>query len=95
MATEFEPSVGDWYEDPRGRVFEVVAVDEAEGAVEIQHFDGDVEEVDMDTWVELDLQPTAEPKDWSGPFDDLERDDFGDVDTPRHPEAWGKPLDEL
>jgi len=94
MATEFEPCVGDWYEDPTGRVFEVVAVDDAEGAIEIQHFDGDVEEVDLDTWADMELQPTAEPKDWSGPFDDLERDDFGDIDTPLRPGTCN-PLDDL
>lgn len=95
MATEFEPRVGDWYEDGSGRVFEVVAVDDVEGAVEIQYFDGAVEEVDFDTWAELEIQPAAGPNDWSGPFDDLERDDFGDIDTPLRPEAWGNPLDEF
>lgn len=95
MPTPFEPRVGDWYETLEGRTFEVVAVDEDEGTVEIQYFDGDVEELDVDTWSDLELQSAAEPKDWTGPFDDLERDDLGDSEAVFRPEQWGSPLDEV
>jgi hypothetical protein len=44
-----EPIVGDWYRS-HGQLFEVVAVDDTEGIVEVQHADGDLEEMDMDDW---------------------------------------------
>lgn len=95
MPTPFEPRVGDWYEDTEGRTFEVVAIDNDEDSIEIQYFDGAVAELDREAWQEMSLQPAAEPKDWSGPFDDLERDDFGDSEVPFRPDVWGNPLDEI
>ncbi|MFO1504315.1 MAG: DUF6763 family protein [Steroidobacteraceae bacterium] len=51
MATAhcIEPIVGDWYRS-HGQLFEVVAIDERDDIVEIQHADGDLEEIDMDDW---------------------------------------------
>jgi len=95
MATEVEPEIGAWYKNAEGESFEVIATDEDEGIVEIQYFDGAVEELDWDTWYELDLVSREPPEDWSGPFDDLEKDDFGDTEEVRHPEDWNGPLDTL
>ncbi len=95
MPTEFEPEVGGWYDDAEGQSFEVIAIDDEEGIVEIQYFDGAVEELDKDSWYEMTLVAREAPEDWSGPFDDLERDDFGDTETVRHPEDWSGPLDSL
>ena len=44
-----EPIVGDWYRS-HGLLFEVVAIDELEDIVEIQHADGALEEIEMDDW---------------------------------------------
>jgi hypothetical protein len=44
-----DPIVGDWYRS-HGQVFEVIAVDELEGVVEVQHSDGTLEEIDLDDW---------------------------------------------
>jgi len=44
-----EPIVGDWYRS-HGQLFEVVAIDERDDIVEIQHADGDLEEIEMDDW---------------------------------------------
>lgn len=95
MQDRYEPSVGDWYKDEEGRSFEVVAVDEDEGSVEVQYFDGSLEEYDIEIWSELELEPIAPPEDWTGPFDDLERDDLGDTETPLRPEDWDGPWDNL
>lgn len=46
---QIEPIVGDWYQS-HGQLFEVVALDEIEGVVEIQHADGALEEMDFDDW---------------------------------------------
>jgi hypothetical protein len=95
MATPFEPMVGDWYRTPEGESFEVIAVDRDEDVVEIQYFDGAVEELDMESWYAMDITPGEAPEDWSGPFDDLVRDDFGDTEQARHPDEWSNPLDSL
>jgi len=95
MPTEREPEIGSWYRNLQGQSFEVIALDEGEGIVEIQYFDGAVEELDMDTWYELELVEREPPEDWSGPFDDLEKDDFGDTEVARHPEDWSGPLDTI
>jgi len=44
-----EPIVGDWYLS-YGKLFEVVAIDDEERILEVQHADGDLEEIDMDDW---------------------------------------------
>ncbi len=44
-----EPIVGDWYRS-HGQLFEVVAIDESEGVIDLQHADGDLEEIELDDW---------------------------------------------
>lgn len=44
-----EPVVGDWYSS-HGQLFEVVAIDDSEGVIEVQHADGDLEEIDQEDW---------------------------------------------
>ena len=44
-----DPIVGDWYRS-HGQVFEVIAVDELERVVEVQHADGNLEEIELDDW---------------------------------------------
>ena len=96
MATELDPRIGNWYRDGEsGRVFEVVAIDEDDGTVEIQYFESEVEEYDIDNWYEFTLEAIAAPEDWSGPFDDLVTDDFGDTEEPKVPEQWGSTLDDI
>lgn len=89
------PVIGDWYKNPEGDLFEIIALDSDEGVIEIQYFDGAVEELDMDTWFQSGMVPRPAPEDWSGPFDDLEKDDFGDTDEAKHPDDWANPLDTL
>lgn len=71
MGREYDPVAGKWYRDlEEDETFQVLSVDEDEELVEIQHLDGDVEEIDLDTWHELDVEPTEEPEGWSGSGDD-------------------------
>jgi hypothetical protein len=95
MLNRLEPAVGQWYRNEQGAVFEVVAFEKEAGVIEIQHFDGAVEELDIDSWYSQMLKACAEPEDWSGPFDDLLADDFGDTETSRHHDEWNNPLDTL
>lgn len=89
-----KPAVGAWYADTQGVTFEVVAVDDEDSTIEVQYFDGTLEELDADVWKELQLKPVDPPEDWSGSLD-IEREDYGvDLDEGRH-ELWANPLDHL
>lgn len=89
------PDVGYWYKDQEANhLFEVVAADDRDQYVEIQYFAGEIEEVDLETWYELDLKRIPAPEDWSGPFE-VAREDLGYSDETFHPEDWSGPLAEI
>lgn len=92
MSNDTDPIVGNWYEHlDKGQLFRVIAIDELNETVEIQYFDGDLEELDLDDWLELDIEPAEEPEDWSGPVDALESEPL-DNDDEADNESWGEPL---
>ena len=73
MPTEADPIVETWYENQEeSQQFKVVALDEIAGMVEIQHVDGDIEEVDLETWYLLDIEPIEDPEVWKGALGDYE-----------------------
>lgn len=80
MATP-QPGIGDWYRLDGGALFEVVALDDDDGTVEIQYFDGTVEEMDIEDWdtqwEEGALESAEPPEDWSGSVDVEGGDDEG------------------
>lgn len=95
MTTTLEPRISQWYRHlDKGQQFYVVAVDEEEGTIEIQHFDGDVEELDFDDWHEMSLEAIEPPEDWTGPVDGVERDDLGYSETDMSEDDWSAPLEE-
>ncbi|HRE56062.1 MAG TPA: hypothetical protein PLP22_14895 [Candidatus Competibacter sp.] len=76
--SDVDPIIGNWYRNEEtGNDFEVVALDEDAQTIEIQYFDGEVEELDLDAWYELPLEMIEAPDDWSGPFDGAEDDELG------------------
>ncbi len=97
MATRLLPEVGHWYTHrDKGQMFQVVAYDEDEGYIEIQDFDGDVDELDLDTWLAMPLDPAEAPEDWTGPVDDVEADDADSVSAAETGSRdWRAPLDEF
>jgi hypothetical protein len=68
-----QPEVGRWYRTSSGTTFEVVAIDEDDGTVEVQYFDGTVEELDLEDWEAQSAQGEIEgaeaPEDWTGSVD--------------------------
>ena len=56
MPMEEEPAVGAIYEDQDGLAFEVLSFDEDDGTIEVQYEDGEVGEIDIDAWYEMELQ---------------------------------------
>ena len=76
MGREHNPVAGKWYRDlDDDESFQVLTVNEDDALLEIRHVDGDVEEIDLETWAELDLEPTEEPEGWSGSTTDDDDDD--------------------
>jgi hypothetical protein len=96
MHTDADPVVGNWYQHlDKGQKFEVVAVDEENALVEIQYFDGDMDELGLDVWHGLDIEPIEVPEDWTGPLDDVERDDLGYTETDMQPDDWTASVSEV
>lgn len=93
MPAGTDPIINNWYNHlDKGQRFYVVAVDKDGGVVEIQHFDGDVEEISLKDWYEMDIEPGEEPENWSGATDIGEVDDFGTEITDTKPSDWNDPL---
>ncbi len=94
MGREYEPAVGKWFRDlDEDESFLVLSVDEDDEMVEIQHVDGEVEEIELDTWNELDLEPTEQPEGWTGSVDDDDDDDWED-DEDEDDDDWDDDDDE-
>lgn len=82
MSRELTPVAGRWYRDlERDETFKVVAVDEDDDLVEIQHSDGEVEELESAEWFEMDLERVTEPEDWL-------REDEDDEESEERDEDW-------
>ncbi len=84
-----QPRIGNWYRLGGGELFEVVALNDDDATVDIQYFDGTVEEMDREDWdaqwddglIEEGAEP---PEDWSGSVD------VEDDDEQAHGEALGE-----
>ncbi|MGB5606978.1 MAG: DUF6763 family protein [Gammaproteobacteria bacterium] len=94
MATNIQPCIGDWYKNINGDKFEIVAADDDEATLEIQHYDGAVEEIDLDTWHEMEIVSIEAPEDWSGSLD-IEREDYGVDLELTAPNDHINPLDDI
>ena len=94
MPTDARPQEGNWYEDDEsGDTFMVVTVDEDEGIIEIQHLEGELEEIELDDWQELDLTPIDQPENYLGTMDDdYDEDEIPGAMDDMESEGWGEPL---
>jgi hypothetical protein len=92
--SEIVPQVGAWYRLPDGKQFEVVAIDERDRTVDVQHYDGTVEEWDLESWDDLMPEPAEAPEDWAGSLD-VEKEDYGVAFDEEPHEQWANPLDYL
>ncbi len=78
--TPLEPVIGHWYRRGRRKLFEVVAMDDADQTIELQHFDGTVEEMELANWPAPLLEEVGAPEDWSGSVD-MSSEDTPDDDA--------------
>lgn len=80
MGRDYDPVQGKWYQDlEENEIFQVLSVDPDEEIIELQYENGDIEEIDLDTWHELDLEHAEEPEGWASEDHD-EEDDEDDLD---------------
>jgi hypothetical protein len=84
VSRDYEPVKGQWYENVEDdETFRVLSVDEDAELVEIEYLDGDIEELDIDAWHEMDLERIAEPEGWAAQeaaADDEEDEEEDDED---------------
>src|SRR3982074_2624197 len=85
VSRDYEPVPGQWYENlEEEEPFRVLTMDEDSELVEIEYLDGDIEEIDLETWHEMDLELTQEPEGWAPPaqwpHQGDEDDDWDDED---------------
>ena len=94
MAREYEPVAGQWYENiDENESFRVLSVDEDSELIEIEYLDGDIEEIDLDTWQELDLDKIDQPEGWSAEDDDEEEEE-DEEDEDEEDDDWDEDDDE-
>ncbi len=76
MSRDYEPVPGQWYENLEDEEsFRVLTVDEDSELVEIEYLDGEIEEIDLETWHEMDLDRTDEPEGWAESDEDDDEDE--------------------
>lgn len=87
------PIIGEWYQKTNGSLFEIVAIDDEDGTIEIQYFDGTIAEVDLEAWHQAQYQSAEAPEDYSGSLD-IEPEDCTEIERASKAE-WADPLDYL
>ena len=88
------PTIGRWYRRTNGQLFEVVAVDDDDQTIELQFFDGTIDEVDRETWSKLLIERVAAPEDWSGSVD-MDPEDYSGKGEGEMPIGYHDPLEFL
>lgn len=62
-----KPVIGCWYKSPElPSIFEVVSYSDMDKSYEIQLFNGEISELDEDTWTSIVVRETMPPDDWTG-----------------------------
>jgi hypothetical protein len=88
VSRDNEPVVGQWYQNvEEEETFRVLTVDEDAELVEIEYLDGEIEELDLEEWHELDLELTQEPEGWSED-DDEDDDDWEEDEDEEDEDDW-------
>ena len=102
MSRDYEPTAGQWYENiEEEESFRVLSVDEDSELVEIEYEDGDIEEIDIEAWHEMDLEKTTAPEGWSESEkeeeedeDEEDEDDWDEDEDEDEDEDWDEDEDE-
>ena len=72
----YYPPINSWYEDlTNSQLFEVVAIDEKSGTIEVQYQDGDIDEFDIESWGQMRIIQAQAPTDEAGAYG-LDSEDY-------------------
>jgi hypothetical protein len=96
VSRDYEPVPSQWYENvEEEESFRVLSVDEDSELIEIEYLDGDIEEIDLETWHEMDLERIEEPEGWSESDDeDADEDEEEDEEDDEDEDDWDDDEDE-
>jgi len=96
VSRDYEPVPSQWYENvEEEESFRVLSVNEDSELVEIEYLDGDIEEIDLETWHEMDLERIEEPEGWSESDDeDVDEDEDEDEEDDEDEDDWDDDEDE-
>jgi hypothetical protein len=87
------PVIGEWFRRAGGDSFEVVAIDRDDHTIEIQYFDGTVEEIELEEWRESEIETCEAPEDWTGSLDVEPEDTENEYEAePGNTRPWADPL---
>ena len=90
VSRDYEPVPSQWYENlEEEESFRVLSVDEDSELIEIEYLDGDIEELDVEAWHEMDLERIAEPEGWAASQAEEEEDEDDEDD-----EDWDEDEDD-
>ncbi len=93
VGRDYDPVQGKWYQDlEENEIFQVLSVDPDEEIIELQYENGDIEEIDLDTWHELDLEHAEEPEGWAS--DDEDEEDDEDLEEDDEDDDWDEDEDD-
>jgi hypothetical protein len=75
VSRDYDPVPGQWYEDlETSEVFQVVSLDPDDEVLRIHWLEGETEELDLEDWSAMDVEPTDAPEGW------VDEDDDDDLD---------------
>jgi Family of unknown function (DUF6763) len=94
MTLDPTPKIGDWYKNTIGDAFEVVAQDLEDDTLELQYYDGTLEELDAETWAYMHPEPIEPPEDWTGSMD-VDREDRQNPEIWTETEDWMRQLERI
>jgi len=90
VSRDYEPVTSQWYENlEEEEQFRVLSVDEDSELIEIEYLDGDIEELDVEAWHDMDLERIAEPEGWAASQAEEEEEEEDEDD-----EDWDEDEDE-
>ena len=96
MALDIDPVVDNWYMHlDKGQRFTITEVNEDDETIELQHFDGDIDEITFSDWSDYNVELCEAPENWSGPIDIGTVDDYGTEITDTSSDDWNEPLQDF
>jgi|GEM_PF-419348 hypothetical protein len=90
------PEIYQWYQhQDKGQQFCVTGIDMETRTIQVQNFDGSIDEYSFTEWNDLDVVLSSEPENWSGALDLDEPENLGTAITDTSKEDWKDPSREF